>query len=314
MRRFEIAQDSMLPNLRPGDEVVAIDSRSPEVGDVVVFPHPRRDDFWLVKRMAVPPREIGDDEAWVLSDNPAPTRADSRTLGPIDRRSLWKVVERLDPDSFGEACRLLAEEDEDLAAILETHGLPEFWERRPGFQTLVLLILEQQVSLESGAAMYRRLKTALDGVDAKAIDGFGEEGLRSIGVTRQKTGYLLDIARMDLSGELSLGSLDRMGAMAARQSLLRLRGVGPWTADAYLLSALRFPDIFPTGDRALKVGTGETLGLKAVPDQEQLEIVSHPWRPIRAAAARLIWHAYLTNRGRVEPPDPTLTHGNGRFA
>jgi DNA-3-methyladenine glycosylase II len=85
-----------------------------------------------------------------------------------------------------------------------------------------------------------------------------------------------------------------------------VKGIGPWTADAYLLSALGFPDVFPVGDRALQVGTGEVLGMSSVPDEEELEIVSAPWRPIRAAAARVIWHAYLKRRGRVEPLDPRV--------
>jgi len=87
-----------------------------------------------------------------------------------------------------------------------------------------------------------------------------------------------------------------------------IKGIGPWTADAYLLSALRLPDVFPVGDRALQVGVMEALGLGAIPSPEELEILSAPWRPVRAVAARLIWHRYLASRGRVEPPDPLFGH------
>jgi DNA-3-methyladenine glycosylase II len=132
--------------------------------------------------------------------------------------------------------------------------------------------------------------------------------LRGIGVTRQKTEYLLALARSILSGTLDLDGLGGQTFDEARRALLSVRGIGPWTADAYLLSALRFPDVFPVGDRALQVGTAEVLGLSAVPGPDELELLALPWRPIRAAAARIIWHSYLRRRGRVEPPDPTADH------
>lgn len=314
MRRFEIAQESMLPNLRPGQEIVAVDTREPQIGDVVVFEHPKRDDFWVVKRLAEPPHRIGDDEAWVLSDNTEATRADSRTIGPVPRSSLWTAVDHLDPATFAEACELLASEDESLATVLDRHGPPVFWERQPGLPTLVWLILEQQVSLESGAEMYRRVHGATGSITAESIIELGTDRLRGIGVTRQKTSYLLSLAEAIVRGELALDDLEELGEAEARKRLLALHGIGRWTADAYLLSALRFPDVFPVGDRALQVGVGETLGMESTPDEEQLEILSRPWRPVRAAAARIIWHGYLSDRGRIEPTDPTVGHGQARDA
>ncbi|MGH8945672.1 MAG: S26 family signal peptidase [Acidimicrobiia bacterium] len=304
LRRYEVAQRSMLPNLSPGQEVVATDSRHPRIGDVVVFEHPARPGFWMIKRVSEPSHAIDSDQAWVLSDNPTETRSDSRTLGPLPRSSLRPVVERLDPATFVEACNLLVDEDPALAEVVARHGVPEFWARRPGFDTLVLLILEQQVSLESGAAMFRRLSGVLNRVTPVAVAAVGENGLRGIGVTRQKTGYLLDLAALVLEGGLDLDALDRLPVEEARAALLALRGVGPWTADVYLLSALRHPDVLPVSDRALQVGMAEVLGLGSFPDTEQMEMLARPWSPVRAAAARLIWHAYLSSRGRVEPPDP----------
>lgn len=303
MKRYRVAGHSMTPTLHPGQEVVAVDTRLPEPGNLVVFEHPDRTGFWLVKRLA-------DRSGWIVSDNEELSDTDSRTLGRLPLQNLWPVVDRLDAATFRLAVALLVEEDEHLARLVDRWGLPEFWERRPGFQTLVLLILEQQVSLESGAAMYARLAELLGDVTPRSVLDAGQNALRSIGVTRQKTGYLIELSRRLVDGDLDLPSLEDMPPKHAREILLSIKGVGPWTADAYLLSASRRPDIWPLGDRALQVGTGEAIGMRAIPDEEELEMLAEPWRPIRAVAARLIWHAYLSERGRVEPPDPTLAHGS----
>jgi len=303
MKRYRVAGHSMTPTLQPGQEVVAVDTRLPEPGNLVVFEHPDRTGFWLIKRLA-------DRSGWIVSDNEELSDTDSRTLGRLPLEGLWPVIEKLDAATFRLGVELLAEEDEHLARIVDRWGLPEFWERQPGFRTLVLLILEQQVSLESGAAMYVRLAGLVGEVTPGSVLDAGEAGLRSIGVTRQKAGYLTELSRRLADGELDFQSLEKMPAEDARQILLSVKGVGPWTADAYLLSASRRPDIWPVGDRALQVGTGEAIGMRDIPDEEQLEVLSEPWRPIRAVAARLIWHSYLSERGRVEPPDPTLAHGS----
>ncbi len=314
IRRFVVAEESMLPALVPGEEFVATDSRPAQNGEVVAFRHPERDNFWMVKRMTAGPGEMVGDrllaagEAWVTSDNPDATRADSRTLGPLPVSSLWVRVTHLDAATFGEAADLLAEEEPALGVILSDFGMPPFWQREPGFSTLVLLILEQQVSLESGAAMFRRLLDLVVVVTPESVLTAGETRLRSIGVTRQKAGYLLGLAEAVSSGDLDLEALPLTDEPDARARLVALKGIGLWTADAYLLSALRLPDLFPVGDRALQVGVMEALGLGEVPDPEELETISAPWRPVRAVAARLIWHRYLATRGRVEPPDPLSGH------
>jgi DNA-3-methyladenine glycosylase II len=301
MKRFQVAEDSMRPSLSSGEEIVATDSRRPRVGEMVVFPHPQRPGFWMVKRRVKPPTRLGPGQAWVLSDNLEATRADSRTLGPLPLTSLWPVVTRLDGPGFEEGCRLLAGEDPLLGSIVERHGLPGFWRRPPGLATLVLFILEQQVSLESGAAVFRRLDELAGGITTERLLALGTAGIGRAGVTRQKTGYIISLAEQVASGDLDLPALERAPASEARHTLLGIRGVGPWTAEVYLLSALGHPDAFPVGDRALQVGAGEVLGMRSPPDPDQLEILSQGWRPLRAVAARLIWHSYLTRRGRVEP-------------
>jgi len=312
MQRFQVSEDSMRPTLAPGDEFVSTGSRTAVVGDIVALPHPGRADFWLVKRLSAGPGDrvdgrgvLGRGEAWVTSDNPDASAIDSRSFGPVRLTSLRPMVTHLDKPIFVEAVDLLADEEDPFAAVVAEHGRPPFWARPAGFPTLVWLIMEQQVSLESGAAMYRRLHGLLGEITPEVVAAATEADLRGIGVTRQKTTYLLELARSILDGGLDLGAIARAPAVEARETLLSIKGIGPWTADAYLLSALRLPDVFPVGDRALQVGVAEVLGMTAVPDSGELELLSIPWRPIRAAAARIIWHAYLKARGRVEPVDPT---------
>lgn len=301
----------MIPALVPGDEFVTTSTRIAERGNIVALPHPRRPDFWLVKRLTgiagdTIVTDIGlytltGDEAWVLSDNPAAGAVDSRAFGPVDRNTLLPMVMDLNEDTFAQGVELLTREDKALADIVSSHGFPEFWRRAPGFETLVLLILEQQVSLESGAAVHKRLRELAGSVTPDIVAGFEESDLRAIGLTRQKAGYVIGLARALVRGDLDLEKLDAMEFAAASAKLQEIRGIGRWTAEAYLLSAQGRTDVFPVTDRALQVGTREVLSLKTVPTPDELEILSRPWRPIRSVAARLIWHAYLSQRGRVEP-------------
>lgn len=301
----------MIPTLFPGDEFVTTSTRIAERGNIVALPHPRRPDFWLVKRLTAVEGDtiitdiglhtLSDNEAWVLSDNLASGAVDSRAFGPVDRNILLPMVVGLDEDTFAQGVELLTHEDKALADIVDRHGFPGFWQRQPGFETLVLLILEQQVSLESGAAVHKRLCELADPVTPTTIAAFDESDLRAIGFTRQKAGYVIGLARALVGGDLDLDKLQAMDFAEASSMLQEIRGIGRWTAEAYLLSAERLPDVFPATDRALQVGTGEVLSMKTVPTPDELEILSRPWRPIRSVAARLIWHAYLSQRGRIEP-------------
>lgn len=304
MQRFRIAEQSMLPALSPGEEIVASASISPKPGNIVTFPHPSRPDFWLVKRV-VEKDGLANGQIWVESDNRSVSSSDSREFGPVPSETVLTRVARLDGTTFVEAVELLAEEDQSLARIVGQYGIPDFWKRPEGFATLVLLIMEQQVSLESGAATFARLVRLWGEVTPGEVAATDEAAMRSVGVTRQKASYVAGLAELVLNGELDLHQVGRLSPSQAREVLTSIRGIGPWTADAYLLSALGFPDIFPIGDRALQVGAMEAVGLTSVPSGDELGLLSETWRPIRAVAARLIWHAYLAKRGRREPPFPT---------
>lgn len=157
---------------------------------------------------------------------------------------------------------------------------------------MVRLILEQQVSLASAAAAYGRLAAAIE-IEPKAFLTLDDEHLRRIGFSRQKAGYVRGLAAGLLSGEVVLDGLAELDDDAVRAELLAIRGVGPWTADCYLLFALRRPDAWPPGDRALLVSLGRTMDRQGVPTSDEGIEAAETWRPLRGIAARLLWHDYL---------------------
>ena len=126
------------------------------------------------------------------------------------------------------------------------------------------------------------------------------EDLRASGVSRQKDRYLRALSAAVLDGTLDLAGLAELPDDEVRRELVALPGIGPWTADVYLLACLGRPDLWPIGDRALQVAAAEALGLAAVPDPTALTVLGERWRPLRSTAARLLWHGYLSRRGRAE--------------
>lgn len=200
---------------------------------------------------------------------------------------------RLDETGLLVGVSALAAIDEDLAVILERHGPPPLWAREPGFETLVRIILEQQVSLGSADAARKRLIAATGGVEPRKIAVAGEDALRAAGLTRQKARYLVGLSRDLLEGRLDLDAVAAARDDEARLALTAVVGIGRWTADIYLLMALRRPDIWPTGDLALAAAMRRAKGLATLPAAAEQLVIAEPWRPWRAVAARLLWHAYL---------------------
>ena len=195
--------------------------------------------------------------------------------------------------SLGEAAGWLARRDPDLARIRRRHGPPPMWGRPSGFGTLARIILEQQVSLASAASTFRRLEAGLGRVAPATLAAAGEARIRALGVTRQKTAYLVLLARAVESGALDLAAIGRLPDEEARSVLLRLKGIGPWSADIYLLMALRRPDVWPAGDLALATAARAVKGLRRRPSPEALSRLAEPWRPFRSVAARMLWQHYL---------------------
>jgi len=204
----------------------------------------------------------------------------------------------LDESAFQSGIRELAVRDADLARVIETYGAPPLWVREPGFPSLVYIILEQQVSLASARAAFQRLRAAASPLTPTRFLKLSDTQLKQIGFSRQKTLYTRLLAESLAKRHLDLNDLHDLSDDAARKFLIALKGIGTWTADIYLLSALRRPDIWPIGDLALAVAVQEVKRLRSRPSPERLERLSQLWRPYRAVAARLFWHAYLSKRGQ----------------
>ena len=194
------------------------------------------------------------------------------------------------------AARELAKRDKLLSQIFKSHGDPPMWRRATGFPTLVHIILEQQVSLRSGKAMFDRLNSAIQPFDAAEFLKRGEMHLRGLGVTRQKSAYLVHLSSLIVTGDLRLTKLGRMGDEEVRTSLMKVKGIGAWSADVYLLMAMRRSDIWPSGDLALAVAAKDLYGLEKRPTPEELELLAEKWRPNRAVAARMLWQYYLAKQ------------------
>ena len=191
------------------------------------------------------------------------------------------------------AARALAHRDPDLRRLLAANGPPPLWGRREGFATLVHIILEQQVSLASARSVLRRLRRRAGRITPRRLLALGDRRLQASGLTRQKRAYCLHLAAALEQGELDLAGLGRLDDDEASAILQNLPGIGPWTAQIYLLMALRRPDVWPAGDLALAESVRAVKGLRARPTPERLARIAASWQPYRAVAARMLWQRYL---------------------
>lgn len=206
--------------------------------------------------------------------------------------------DKLDLETLAEGVKFLSTVDPELARIHTNLGPPPLWAREPGFPTLVQIILEQQVSLASAKAAYVKLQQAAGAITPGAFLKYNDDELKRFGFSRQKTAYCRGLAQSILKDEIDLEKLALMDDASARSALIKVKGIGPWTADIYLLMVLLRPDSWPSGDLALAVAVQELKGLPSRPGPEELERIASPWRPWRAVAARLLWHSYLSKRSQ----------------
>jgi DNA-3-methyladenine glycosylase II len=208
------------------------------------------------------------------------------------------AIDALDDLSLAAAARILAERDPDLAGVVQRYGVPPMWSRPPGFATLIRIILEQQVSLASAMAAFTRLRVRLgaqadEELSPQAFLTLDDAELKTIGFSRQKTRYTRLLAETLLSGRLDLAKLELLDDAAAHACLVDLKGIGHWSADIYLLMALRRPDIWPRSDLALISAVARLKKLPALPSPQEFDRIGEAWRPYRSVAARLAWFEYL---------------------
>lgn len=205
---------------------------------------------------------------------------------PLDSRALERVVNHL------------SGVDSDLDYVVKKYGIPPLWARDEGFPTLVHIILEQQVSLASAKAAFDKLKKIAKPLTPQRFLELDDLQLKKVGFSRQKTTYCRNLSHSILDGELDLSALGSLGKVEVREKLTRIKGIGEWTANIYLLMALLHPDIWPKGDLALVIAIQKLKNLSQRPDSFMIEEISEKWRPWRAVAARILWHLYLNNRDK----------------
>jgi DNA-3-methyladenine glycosylase II len=200
----------------------------------------------------------------------------------------------LSVDELERAVRLLSRRDGDLRRVVQQFGAPPMWARESGFSTLLHIILEQQVSLASAKAAHNKLLEVASPITPLGFLKLDDATLRAAGFSRQKTAYGRNLAQSIVDGVLDLDALGSMDDAAVRSELVKIKGIGRWTADIYLLMVLRRADIWPAGDLALAVAAQKVKRLSTRPTPERLDEISAGWKPWRAVAARILWHYYLS--------------------
>src|SRR6187402_1512121 len=202
-----------------------------------------------------------------------------------------------DSANFKKICNKLCRIDKDLHAVIRQYGHPPMWTRPASFQTLILFILEQQVSLASAYAAFKKLKAGIGYVTPSKILSLTDEELRSCYFSRQKIVYARELAKAVQSKQLSLKKFSNAHEDEIRIELKKVKGIGDWTVDVYLMHSLQRSDLFPLGDIALVNSLKETKQLHPKVTKEDMLAIAEPWRPYRTIASMILWHSYIQKRG-----------------
>ena len=199
-------------------------------------------------------------------------------------------------DDFHNICNLLAEKDAALKSIIDKHGLPPMWSRPAIFQTLILTILEQQVSLASAYAAYKKLKVKIGFVTPKKLLTLKDEDLKACYFSRQKILYARALATAVVSKTINLKKIAALTDDEIRAMLKQIKGIGDWTVDVYLMHALQRSDLFPLGDIALVNSLKYVKQLHSNISKEEMLAIAESWRPYRTVASMILWHAYIQRK------------------
>ena len=195
-----------------------------------------------------------------------------------------------------QAIEYLSEKDSIFKLIIEKYGLPTIPKRPQGFETLVLLILEQQVSIDSAKATFLKLREKIKIFEPSILLDLSDDEFRALGVSRQKTSYIKALSNAILNKDIDLESFPAKTADQARQELIKIKGIGNWTIDIYLMFCLEAPDLLPLGDIAVVNTMKELLNIH---EKEAMEVHATQWSPYRSYATFLLWHYYLNKRNRI---------------
>jgi DNA-3-methyladenine glycosylase II len=200
-------------------------------------------------------------------------------------------------ENFHSICKLLSEKDETLKAIIDEYGFPPMWARPAIFQSLILTILEQQVSLASAYSAYKKLKKKIGFVTPKKILALTDVELKACYFSRQKIIYSRALATAIITKKLNLKKLALLTDEEIRTELKKIKGIGDWTVDVYLMHALQRSDLFPLGDIALVNSLKHVKQLHAKITKEEMLEIAESWRPYRTIASMILWHAYIQRKG-----------------
>jgi DNA-3-methyladenine glycosylase II len=201
-----------------------------------------------------------------------------------------------DKDNFHSLCDVLSEKDNDLKKIIAQFGYPPLWSRVPSFATLIHIILEQQVSLASAKAAFLKLESKIGHIIPKKILQLSDEEMKACYFSRQKMNYARHLADEIVNGELNIEQLNNLPDDLVRTELKKVKGIGDWTVDVYLMMVLHRCDRFATGDIALMKSIKEVKGLSPLTSKEEILSIVENWRPYRTIAAFMLWHAYIKKR------------------
>ncbi len=210
---------------------------------------------------------------------------------------------RIDTDAdIAAGLKVLIAADPRLAKVAVVAG-PLPLRRRPGgFAGLAGIVVSQQLSTASASAIWGRLAAAYDPFTPQTLIKARADRLARLGLSRPKIRALKEIARAIIGGALDCEALPDMAADAAHEALCAVHGIGPWTADIYLLFCLGHPDAWPAGDLALQEGARLAFGLPGRPNAKEISVLAQPWRPWRGVAARLLWAYYRAIKQRDAIP------------
>lgn len=203
-------------------------------------------------------------------------------------------IEPLNEKTIALAVQELVSRDSDLAFIIQKYGYPPNWEREKGFVGLVRIILGQQVSVAAANSIFNRLQNLIIPLTPQNFLMFDEIQLQAAGLSRQKILYTRALASAINNGQLDLNQLEQGDDITLRQELVKIKGIGDWTVDIYLMMSLQRPDAFPKGDLGVILAYQKLKNLPTRPTPNELEKIAEKWRPWRAVATRILWNYYLT--------------------